>query len=289
MTLTSPPYSFVFFSPLGAETPLQMALPFAKEGDLKFQFILTVATEAIGDAVMSENISLRLINGTASITDDTSLIANTLHNYSDGSPIYFNKYRISDTKILFYWSHGLPNFSSYLAIGTCFKLAFAYSYGGDTVIGISNTFKVTDDLVFTTQVTYSCLEDSNSFTYCVTGGTVPNVARVGFYPKKIPQFTTEDSIYQKSDGAIIYLKSVTKKEYQCHTDYMDASTHEKLNVALTSDSCIIDNDTYSGGIIRNGAYELDQLDIPGDIDIAQAKFKVFATPYNVRNNNCSDC
>jgi hypothetical protein len=167
-------------------------------------------------------------------------------------------------------------------------LAVVIDNSGDLVIGVSNSVRVTDDTIFTTQVAYRSYEDSNGFNYCVDD-TIPNVARVSFYLKKMPQFPSEESVYQKSNGAITYLKSVTKKEYSCVTDYLDAPTHEKLNVALSSDSCMVVGDTYSGGIVKNGAYEIDPLDITGDIDIAQAKFKVFATPYNVRNNNCGTC
>jgi hypothetical protein len=289
MTIESPDYSFVRFTPLGAEVEAQ-TLPFALQGDLKFQFVLTLDTEAIADVVMTDDISLRVVDGTTSIADLSGLIANTLHNYGTGTTLYFSKYRLSDTKVLFYWSHGLPSFSAYLSIGRCFKLGFSYLNSvGDTISIISNVLKVTNDIIYTTQVTYACNENNNDFIYCVTGATVPNVVRVIFYLKKIPQLPTEESTYQKSDGSIIYLSSISKKEYTCITDYLDAATHEKLNVALCSDSCIIDGDTYSGGVVKNGAYEIDPLDITGDIEIAQAKFKVYATPYNLRNTNCNNC
>lgn len=287
MTITSPLYSFVQMDALGSNRGLQI-LPVVDSPDVVFQFKVTVGSESEGNAIMATDYSLLLVNGTASITDNASLVANTVRNYATDS-LHFVKYRLSTTEILFYWPHGVDSFHLYIGIGECFKVAVVINSGTSTKMAYSNNFKRTDDNVFTTLLQYSCTEDSYGFIYCVTGGTVPNQSRVSFYLKKIPQFQDEESIYKKSDGSIIYLKSVTNKEYSCITDYLDAPTHEKLKIALSNDNCIIYSDTYSGSIIKNGAYEIDPLDIPGDIDIAQAKFKVFATPYNVRNNNCDNC
>ena len=287
MTITSPLYSFVQLSPLGATSPLEI-LPFADTADIKFQFKLDVSTSTIADSIMAANFSLKIANATGNITDGTTLTANTIHDYSSSSQ-YFTKFRLSPTSILFFWSYGIPSYSSFLSIGQCFKMAVIITNGSDTVIAISNVFKRTDDTVFTTVVTYSCNEDSYGFNYCVTGSTVPNSIRVSFYLQKIPQFQDDESIYQKSNGSIQVLKSVTKKEYSCITDYLDTPTHEKLKIALSSDSISLVSDTYNGGVVKNGAYEITPLDITGDIDIAQAKFKLYATPYNVRNNNCGTC
>lgn len=290
MTIYNKPYSFLQLNPLGTISN-NIILPFAATQDLRFQFVLELANSDAADAVMTTDTpSIRVVNGTVSILNDDDIIDNTLHNYLPDN-FRFVAFRLSPTKVLLYWPHGLPNFSNYLSVGRCFKIVFAYqNVYGDIGKGISNTFKRVDDMEYTTAITYSCDENSYEFNYWIDNihNTI-NTIRLPFYLKKMPQFPDEETNYVRSDGSIKVLKSVTKKEYSCVTDYLDAPTHEKLKIALSSDNVYISGNTYVGHIRKNGGYEIEPVDVPGDIDIAQAKFKVWATPYNVRNQNCGTC
>jgi hypothetical protein len=289
INIKSPRLSFVQIEPYalavicGKEA---ISLPFSLPNDLKFQLLIQTSTIAEADSVMAEsitNFNLRLVKGGLSV-DVATIQANTLLNYSTMNK-HFSRYRIGLTTILLYWSHGLAAFDTHVSCEQCFKMAADVKIGAITTIVPTNTFYRSCDPYFTSVLEYTCDENAYGFNYCEAD--LPNRVRLPLVLTK-PQFQDEESIYTRSDGSIKILKSVTKEEFEGKVDYLNKDFHERIKVALSHDNVSMESDHYTGGLRKQGGYEIEWIDFMM-YTAATAKFKALATPYLVRNNNCEVC
>jgi hypothetical protein len=272
VTISSPRLSFIKFGYLAADDPLPVNL----QTDVAFQVLLTASSEAIADNLMTVDKALWLYSAEGM----------ELHNYLDDT-LEFLVYRISATEVLLYWANGLPDLASYINPDTCFRLALYVNYDEDTSYrSNTNLLKFVTDASYTSVLEYSCEENSYGFVYCYA--TIPNRVRLPLYLNR-PQYNDDETVYVKSDGSFKVTRSVTRKEYEVKTDYFNDQVHEKLKVALSHDAVSITSDVYSGGIRKNGSYEILWDELPGYSGEASAKVKVNSTPYLVRNDNCAVC
>jgi hypothetical protein len=272
IVLSNPRLSFINFSDA---PPPDMPLPIAAGSDIAFQVLLTAADEAEADTIGNDTLKLSIWSMPES---------ELLHDYyADG--YYFTFYRLSATQVLAYWTNGLPDVDTYAPFDSCFTIVLLV-VGTYTFIYNSVLLKHVFDNKYTSIIEYSCEENSYGFNYCADH--TPNRVRVPMYLWK-PQFVDEEEVYFKSDGSVKVLKSVTRKTFELTVDHLDAATHEKIKVALSHDAVFIESDVYSGGIRKNGSYDIEWYDKPGYSEVSPAKTKVYATPYLVRNDNCAVC
>jgi hypothetical protein len=289
ITIISPRLSFVQIEPY---TPVflcgeeMVSLPFSLPNDLKFQLLIETNTIAEADAVMAEaisNFNLLLVKGGPSV-DAATIQANTLLNYSTMNK-HFDRYRIGLMAVLLYWPHGLATYDTHVDCESCFKMAADITIATQQIIAPTNTFYRSCDTCFSSVLEYTCDENAYGFNYCEAD--MPNRVRLPLVVTK-PQFQDEESIYTRSDGSIKILKSVTKEEFEGKVDYLNKDFHERIKVALSHDNVSMESDHYTGGLRKQGGYEIEWIDFMMHAD-ATAKFKALATPYLVRNNNCEIC
>lgn len=103
-----------------------------------------------------------------------------------------------------------------------------------------------------------------------------------------PQIEKDKTTYTKGNGQIVTLQVVLRKTYQGQTDYLPFKLHERLEIALSHDSVTIEGDNYIGQIAETDAYNIEWQDFK-NYPIAQGKFKITVTPYDVTNSNCGVC
>lgn len=288
ITIYSPRLSFVQFAfdsvYTGCSDKHGICLPQYQDIDLAFQVVIETDTDAEFDSVMTApitNFKLKLLNG-ADILTSSDVTDNTIASFTD--TLNFQRIRVGQRKAILYWEYGLPLFEDHIACDECFKIAIDFTIGTTHLVLPSNCFYRKCEECYTSKLEYSCDEDAYGFSYCQA--TMPNRVRVPIYVSK-PQFSDNESVYVRSDGSIKILKSVTKKEYECNVDYLNADMHERLKVALSHDNVLLTSETYTGGIRKDGNYEINWQDL--NYDLAPAGFKAFTTPYLVRNDNCEVC
>jgi hypothetical protein len=130
-----------------------MCLPVFADEDVWFQFIITGTTQEEIDALCADIglISLGLVQAC-----------------TDGFLIEFSekpqRYRISSTKVLYIWQHGVPNFSSVLNIGECFHIKIEVADQSFC----SNCFQRIGDDCHTSVIQYSNQENAFDFNYCAS-------------------------------------------------------------------------------------------------------------------------
>ncbi|HMP16365.1 MAG TPA: hypothetical protein PKD72_05040, partial [Gemmatales bacterium] len=103
-----------------------------------------------------------------------------------------------------------------------------------------------------------------------------------------PQFPDEEVVYQFSNGRRKLLSSRTSMQYRLLTDWQNTRFHECFKAALSHDDVFINNDLYTGEIVKTGAYELEWPEFQ-NINLGQATVEVSPTPYSARNTHCEDC
>jgi hypothetical protein len=262
-------------------------LPVLEDADIAFQVLLktTTALEATNIMLLTEDkFNLCLLNN-ATVTDSSTFNAAIKHNYV-AENIHFARHQISPTEIVLYWPHGIFDLVSFVLIEEVFRLGIKIEITTGVFIEFpSNRLYRTDDKCFTSRLTYSCDEDSYGFVYCNVD--YPNSVRLPFHLTK-PNWNDDENIYVRSDGSIKITKSVTQKEYECFTDWLNEDFHEKFKIALSHDDVQVNAAKYTGGIRKNGKYEPNYEETNME-NLAPASFKVFATPYLVKNDNCQVC
>lgn len=75
------------------------------------------------------------------------------------------RYRISETQVLFNWQHGVPGFIGVVDIGECFRIRVKIEENE----WCSNCFSRIGDDCFTTVVEYGNEENAFGFFYCASG------------------------------------------------------------------------------------------------------------------------
>lgn len=218
------------------------------------------------------------------------------------SPPYYNLYADSSN-----WVGSLG--AGLIDIGQCFRLIVIQSDLHQSqerkdctersyIIGCSNCFVRVAEQCDTSVLKYKCRENQFGFTYvpefyddvATKGANLSfiNQIRLPLYLGN-PQFITEESSYQKSDGTFIKLHSRIVQEYELFTDYMPIEWHERLKIALEHDFVEIYNTNIiqSVIIVSSAAYDIEW---PKDIRVqeAMAKTKVkVSIAADYVNSNCA--
>ncbi len=293
-SIVSPKYSFIQFgySQFSGQDncygDIKNCLPVFNDSDLAFQLILKSDTKAEMLAAYNTLIqSVKLVLLESFVTNQVDFEAAILKDFVTDI-LTFERYPISDTEILYFWPHGLPGFKDEIDCGKCFQIGIKIESENIEALNISAAsnclFRPCDDC-WTSLLEYSCDENSYGFNYC--SDDTPNKVRLPIFISR-PQLRTEQSIYTRSTGEINILKAVKKKEYEGETDSLTEDMHEKIDIALDHDNVHITSKHYTGGIRKSGDYDIEWakfLDYP----LATANFKVLATPYSVKNDNCKVC
>jgi len=129
-------------------------LPVYEQSDIAFQFIIEGTSSEI-DAIC---------------TPDASEVTVSLVSDCDGPDliVFPNKpqrFRLSETQMLYNWSHGLPNFTSVVGANECFSIKILI----DGVKFCSNYLERIIDNCFTSVVEYGNNGDAFGFKYCNSG------------------------------------------------------------------------------------------------------------------------
>lgn len=103
-----------------------------------------------------------------------------------------------------------------------------------------------------------------------------------------PQFLEERETFRKSNGVIVVLSNIIRKQYEGETDNWPEKLHERFKIALSHDNVTIEGERYAGDIVQEGDYTINWSDFL-DYPLAKATFKVFATPFDASNTNCGVC
>lgn len=142
-------------------TDTDMCLPIYESGDLKFQWYITADTQEEADALCD--------------LDAASVSVGIVQACSDGFLIEFaqkpQRYRISDTQLLYVWNHGVPGFSTQIEIGECFHIKIEILLQSFC----SNCLQRIKETCYTTVVEYYNDDNAFEFAYCASGEGVGEV------------------------------------------------------------------------------------------------------------------
>lgn len=291
MEIISPKYSFVKFNSPEAFNNCctgeqNFCIPVINEDDTYFQFAIRGDTLDEGNTIFAvdvANIELILLRGTAN--DDSTIVANTIRNWTITDALTFEKYRTATNEVTYQWRDIFKDIATLLNCDECFQLAIKATITEDNILkGISNCFVRKCSDCFTSVLEYFNDDDYAEFRYCNIDTPI-NRVRLPIYLSQ-PKSIEEKSIYRKSGGSIKLLKSLLTKEYLVQTEHFPEHIHDKITVALAHDYPSITSDSYTGGISKNGDYTIEWVD---NICMAPANFKATATPLAIRNTNCADC
>jgi len=168
VTIISPVNSFVRFgeaaaAPLCIWGNINYCLPVYDQEDVYFQFVVN-GTELEIDSLCTQSGDEVTVN---LVTDCDDLPLITFTEKPD-------RFRLSETQVLYNWPYGFPNFTSVVAVGSCFKIqvvieATPYGYPDETLVECSNCFERISDDCFTSVVEFSNDEDAFGYKYCYGG------------------------------------------------------------------------------------------------------------------------
>ena len=274
MNYNSPRFSFVQFTPGDEPAECDFIYPVARNNDLAFQFTGSGMPGEISQTVNGTN-TLYVVYPDAVLNNPADIQLNLLIPYSG----QFSVTRVNATDVQFCWFdviNGIEN----IPLRTCFRLAVETEMGD---VLISNCFQIVSEK-YTSVLSFTGEEDSFGYVYCVG---CENRIRLPLYLSQ-PQLSDTENVYLRSDGSRKLLSSVTSKSYQGRVDFIPFNVHEKIKIALSHDTVEIFSDEYSGDVVKDGSYDIGWTDID-DLNVAPASFKVFATPFDARNDNCAVC
>jgi hypothetical protein len=296
VTTISPKYSFVNFNSIIEDKccvgESSVALPVIEETDLVFQIKLNTETIAESNFIYAMPIAsfqLLLYSGVGNI----SLLPfqNLVRNWTVADNLFFERYRTGATEITFLWRKNLKDIKTLIPCNECFEIAFyipVINFGGgapnQSVLHFSNVFVRKCNDCFTSVLEYANNENYADFEYCNITNPI-NRVRLYMYLSQ-PKSIEDKAVYRKSNGVIRQTRSLITKEYTAQTEHFNELLHDKIVIALAHDLVNVVTDNYNGGISKTGDYDIEWTD---NICLAPAKFKVLATPYAIRNNNCADC
>ena len=282
VALINPKFSFLQFASAAVlQNACAVPLPVIQDDDIKFQFLLKYTGPIYS---VPDFVNLYAVKPNAVITTAAQLVAATT---ADLSAVIPTIKQVKPDTLLISFSTPLVGLIAGLAANECFKFCLSILPDCNTqpLYFVSNCFQKSNDIRYTATLDYNCDENAYDFDYC--NGYTGNKIRLPFFLKK-PQFKDETSIYVRSDGSRKVHKAVTFKEYEAVTKELDEYLHEKFDVALNHDNVTVNSYRYQGGIRKEGDYDIAWIEFL-DEELATAKFKLFATPYNVRNSNCEVC
>lgn len=172
ITAISPLHSFIRFgetvaAPLCLWGDLNFCLPVFEQDDIYFQVVINGTEDEIDSLCnpYGDEIEVSLV---------TECNATPLLTFSERP----DRFRLSDTQVLYNWQHGFPNFTGFIAVGQCFKIqltiqAMAYGYPDDTLVVCSNCFERIGEDCYTSIVEYGNDEDAFGYKYCYGGNLDP--------------------------------------------------------------------------------------------------------------------
>jgi hypothetical protein len=286
INIISPKYSFVNFNPANSTANCcigenEVCLPVCAETDLIFQFNITTANiqdanDLMNNAVSDIQLLLLDVNG------------NLVHNWTATDNLLFERYRTGATQVTYLWRNTLLGLIGLIQYNQCFSFKIyastAINSNIETKEAFSNCFILKSHDCFTSVLDYANNENYADFQYCNITNPI-NRVRLYMYLSQ-PKSIEDKAVYRKSNGVIRQTRSLITKEYTAQTEHFNELLHDKIVIALAHDLVNISTGNYNGGISKTGEYDIDWTD---NICIAPAKFKVLATPYAIRNNNCADC
>lgn len=178
ITIISPANSFIRFNE-SEQTPLciwgniNYCLPVYDPEDVYFQFVINGTSYEI-DSLCTKDGSEVTVELVTECGEEPLL---TFEQKPE-------RFRLSETQVLYNWRHGLPGFQSVVAVNKCFKIqltvvAHPYGYPDDDLITCSNCFERIASDCFTSVIEYGNTDDAFGFKYCdsgdLPGGSDPSV------------------------------------------------------------------------------------------------------------------
>lgn len=181
-----------------------------------------------------------------------------------------------------YWQKGFVDFPE-LDLDTINTDCFTYAIldKDKNLIACSNLFEKVTDCCYVSKIEYSNNEDAFGFTY-PTG--VTNSINFPFFLHS-PQYPTTEKIYKQTNGQYKRLSADIEKEYNCETDYIQESYHDKLITALKHDTVIVTSNRlgFTTQMSQQGDYSPDwnsKIDFTSKAEFKLRKY------FNGKNNNC---
>lgn len=167
LTIISPTNSFIRFNEPAAAAlciwgTINYCLPVYDAEDVYFQFVVE-GTEAEIDSLCTQTGD----EATLSIVAECE--AEPLLTFGERP----ERFRLSTTQVLYNWSHGVPGFSSVVAVGSCFKIQVDISTIYASLTACTNCFERIGNDCYTSVVEYGNDEDAFGFKYCY-GGDLPS-------------------------------------------------------------------------------------------------------------------
>lgn len=244
---------------------------------------------------VTQNISGNVPIGLYSKTELINLISDILGfdfdceftSCCDIADIEFNvTLNDEDTDYLYklspYWQKGFVDFPE-LDLDTINTDCFTYAIldKDKNLIACSNLFEKVTDCCYVSKIEYSNNEDAFGFTY-PTG--VTNSINFPFFLHS-PKYPTTEKIYKQTNGQYKRLSADIEKEYNCETDYIQESYHDKLITALKHDTVIVTSNRlgFTTQMSQQGDYSPDwnsKIDFTSKAEFKLRKY------FNGKNNNC---
>lgn len=171
ISIRSPRNSFIQFEESdvieSCEFPgINLCLPVFSDDDVNFQFVLVADTEGEADVlcdIANDLLDIGIVN-----TCDEALILSFTEKTE--------RFRISDTEVLYNWSHGLPNFGSVISIGECFRIKIILTDVYYSESFCSNCLQRISDPCHTSVVEYTNDDNFAGFDYCGGGSAIDETA-----------------------------------------------------------------------------------------------------------------
>lgn len=174
----SPRFSFVQFSTFGYyygftqeehstcfPSEVQFCLPVYAYDDVAFQFIVQTDTVAEANELCTLGASAKVKVGLVRECSDSAFLVDF-----DADGYAPQRYRISETEVLYNWPHGFPGFDILLAPSDCFYVQVKVLMDSGTVTGCSNCFqRVGSASCFESVLEYGAEQNIFGFNYCGSG------------------------------------------------------------------------------------------------------------------------
>lgn len=162
-SLFSPAASFIQFSEMDTEHctfgTVRATLPILNEADVAFQVYVQGTEDEIDElATFGNNDGVKF--GIAA----TDIYQSILLEFADIP----ERFRVSDTQILYNWTAGLPGFYDVVNIGECFTILAIVTTGGEEQLFTSNQFIRIGDDCFTSLLEYGSDDNAFGFNYCAS-------------------------------------------------------------------------------------------------------------------------
>lgn len=156
-SILSPRNSFVQFNEDSTVTScnfpdISLCLPVVEDQDVAFQFVIETETKEEADA-LCDLLAESVVVG---ISDECA--GDTLLDFEQKP----DRFRLSDTQVLYNWGYGVPGFSTITPVGGCFFIRVS-------ILGYnfcSNCFQRIADDCHTSVLEYGNDDDAFGFNYC---------------------------------------------------------------------------------------------------------------------------